>query len=294
VPGTSRLALPALLAGAAAIGLAPLLVRYARLEGVGPSAAAFYRLALALPVLWGWTLARRAPGDLPSRRDRGALLAVGAFFAADLAAWHWSILLTRVANATLLACLASVLATLGSWVFLRERFTRLFLAGLFTALAGSALLMSRSLTAGSRNLLGDALGFLAALFYAAYLVGVARLRTRCSTAAVMAWSGLGAALGLLAATLVSGERLLPATGRGWLVVAALALVAQVGGQTLIAFALAHLSVGFSAVSLLVQPVVAAALAWALFGEALGVAELAGAVLILAGIALGRLGSLPKA
>ncbi|MGH7341447.1 MAG: EamA family transporter, partial [Candidatus Rokuibacteriota bacterium] len=95
-----RLALPALVLGAASIGVAPILVRYARLEGVGPSTAAFYRLTLALPFLWAWTLAGRKPENRPSRRDALALLAVGGFFAADLAAWHWAILLTQVANAT--------------------------------------------------------------------------------------------------------------------------------------------------------------------------------------------------
>jgi hypothetical protein len=44
-----RLPLVALLAGAAAIGFAPIFVR---LSPVGPSAMAFWRLVLALPPLW--------------------------------------------------------------------------------------------------------------------------------------------------------------------------------------------------------------------------------------------------
>jgi drug/metabolite transporter (DMT)-like permease len=109
----------------------------------------------------------------------------------------------------------------------------------------------------------------------------------------MAWTGLGATIGLLAAVWIAGERLLPSTPKGWLWVAALALVAQIGGQTLIAFALAHLSMAFSAVSLLVQPFVAACAAWALFGESLGPLQLAGGALILGGIVTARLGDLPK-
>jgi drug/metabolite transporter (DMT)-like permease len=280
-----RLALPALLLGAAGIGLAPILVRLAGREGVGPSAAAFWRLALALPALALWTRLDRAPA--PARKDALLLVLAGLFFAADLAFWHESILRTRVANATLLACLASSLAALASWVLFRERLRGLVLAGLVAALAGAALLMQGS--AGTRLLAGDALGALAAVFYAAYLLAVGRLRARCSTAATMAWSGLGATAGLAAAVAIAGEPLLPDTPRGWLWVAALALVAQFGGQTLIAYALAHLSMAFSAVSLLVQPLVAAAVAWAWFGETLGPWQLAGGLLILAGIAAARLG-----
>jgi len=279
-----RLALPALLAGACGIGLAPILVRLAGAEGVGPSAAAFWRLFLALPLLAAWTRLENTPR--PARRDALLLVLAGLFFAADLAFWHESILRTRVANATLLACLASALAALASWVLFRERMRGLVLAGLALAIGGAALLMRGS--AGTRHLTGDALGVLAAVFYAAYLLSVGRLRARCSTAVTMAWSGLGATAGLLAAVAIAGERLLPETPKGWLWVAALALVSQVGGQTLIAYALAHLSMAFSAVSLLVQPLVAALVAWQLFGESLGPWQLAGGLLILAGVALARL------
>ena len=45
----SRLAFVALLTGAVGIAFAPIFVR---LSEVGPGATAFYRLLLALPVLW--------------------------------------------------------------------------------------------------------------------------------------------------------------------------------------------------------------------------------------------------
>ncbi len=284
-----RLALPALLAGACGIGLAPILVRLAGLEAVGPAAAAFWRLALALPFLAAWSRLQAAPP--PSRLDAFLLVLAGLFFAADLAFWHESIARTRVANATLLAALASALAALASWALFRDRLRVLVAAGLALAIGGAALLMRGS--AGTRHLAGDLLGVLAAVFYAAYLLSVGRLRARCSTAAVMAWSGLGATLGLLAAVGIARERLLPATPAGWTWVAALALLSQLGGQTLIAYALAHLSMAFSAVSLLLQPLVAAGMAWALFGEALGPWQLAGGLLILSGIAAARIGDLPK-
>jgi drug/metabolite transporter (DMT)-like permease len=47
--------------------------------------------------------------------------------------------------------------------------------------------------------------------------------------------------------------------------------------------MAHLPPTFSSVGLLLQPVIAAALAWALLGETLGWVEIAGAIVVLAGI-----------
>ena len=59
---------------------------------------------------------------------------------------------------------------------------------------------------------------------------------------------------------------------------------------LIVYGLAHLPSGFSSVALLVQPVVAALLAWILLSEALGALEALGGAVVLAGIVTARLGS----
>jgi len=76
-------------------------------------------------------------------------------------------------------------------------------------------------------------------------------------------------------------------------VIALALIAQAAGQSLIAYAMAHLPGTFSSVGLLWQPVAAALFAWLLIGEAMGVLQFAGGMLVLAGIAIARRSTLPK-
>ena len=55
--------------------------------------------------------------------------------------------------------------------------------------------------------------------------------------------------------------LLPASWQGWAVLIGLALLSHTGGQSLIAFSLAHLPASFSAITLLVQPATAGLLAW---------------------------------
>ena len=136
-----RPALGALLAGATFIALSPIFVRESLAAGVGPTATAFWRVALALPLLWivycvsGGPHARRYGGRRYSGRSP-LLLAAALAFAGDLAFWHRSIQLTSVANSTLLANLASIFVTLAAWIFLRQRPTRMFLAGLGAALAG--------------------------------------------------------------------------------------------------------------------------------------------------------------
>jgi len=288
IAGRGSVALAALFAGAIGIAFAPIFVRWSE---VGPVATAFWRLFLALPLLALWAALEKRDAST-DRSNKGLAMAAlaGLFFAADLAVWHWSIRLTSVANATFLANLAPVAVTLGAWLLLGERARPVFFAGMLLALAGAALLMGANLGGPGAVLLGDGLGVLTALFYAGYQLCVKRLRDTQSTARIMFASGAACAAALLPVALLMGETILPSSSTGWLVLAGLALVCQFAGQSLIAWAVAHLSASFSSVSLLLQPVAAAAFAWLIFGEALALLQWLGAAAVLAGIWLARRGA----
>lgn len=290
--GAARFALMALFAGAIAIAFAPIFVR---LSQVGPSATAFWRMSLALPALWllsglerrGATETRRAVSGFDYRR----LAAAGLFFAGDLAFWHWSIKFTSVANATLLANFMPIFVTLGSWLLFNQRVSAKFILSMLVAFAGTILIVGMSFSLSLQRLWGDGLGLITAVFYAGYILSVKRLRSQFSTATVMAWSGLVTSIVLLPVTLAFGESLLPVDIRGWLVLVGLALVSQVGGQGLIAFALAHLPASFSSLTLLIQPVMAAVFAWLILFESIAPLQATGGILVLAGIFFARRESL---
>jgi drug/metabolite transporter (DMT)-like permease len=280
-------ALAALLLGATCIALSPIFVR---LSEAGPTATAFWRVALAVPVLWILYLRRKTT----TRRYAGQwplLLAAGFAFAGDLGFWHSSIKLTSVVNSTLLANLASIFVTLAAWIFLRQRPTGVFVAGLGAALIGVTLLVHTSVELSSSGLAGDALGVVTAMFYAGYILAVKGLRDRGETTLhLMAVTTTITAMFLFPVALASGEQLLPVSAFGWWMLIGLALVSHAAGQGLIAYALASLPAAFSSVSLLFQPVMAALFAWLLLSEALVPLQIVGGVIVLAGIYLARRGS----
>jgi drug/metabolite transporter (DMT)-like permease len=288
---SSRLPLFALVAGAVAIGFAPIFVR---LSPVGPSATAFWRLILAQPPLWlwmSWEQEGRVNHRPPVSWSDYLLLGIaGLFFAGDLSVWHWSIKLTSVTNATLLVNFAPVFVTLGGWLIFGQRVRMIFILGMVLALSGMAMIAEKSFQVSLHHFWGDALSFTAALFYAGYLLSVKYLRDRFSTSTIMAWSGLISTLVLLPVTLISRESFQVANLQGWMILIGLALISHVGGQSLIAYALAHLPASFSSVALLVQPVAAALLAWLLLGEAVGTWQALGGMLVLFGILVARRGS----
>ena len=274
-------ALTALFAGAAAIASSALWVKVSE---AGPVSTGFWRVFLALPVLWAWAAydARRHPRPT-TQRDLRLMAWAGFFFAGDLGVWHWSILLTTVANATLFANCAPIFVTLTAWLVLRRAPSGRFLVGLIAAIAGMFMLLHGDFHQSGRALLGDLLGIVTAVFYAGYQMTVSRARDTISTGRLMAFSGSVSAVILLPIALASGERFVPVSTTGWLLLVGLALTSQVAGQSLIAYALAHLPGTFASVALLVQAVMAAALAWILLGETLTPLAIFGGVLVLLGI-----------
>lgn len=285
------LALPALFVGAVVIGMSGI---YVRLADTGPIATAFYRVFLAAPLFWlavaGWREQRAEARRPKSRRDLLLLFGTGLLFAVDLALWHWSMLLTTVANATILGNFAVVFVSLGAWWLLRERLTRLFFVGLGITLFGGTVLAGESARVSLDGLTGDLVALSAAVFYAGYLLCVAALRARYSVVYIMGWSSVVSAIVLLPLAAFTGEVLIATTLIGWLALVGISLGSQVAGQSLVSYALAHLPASFSAVGLLVQPVAAAAFAWVLLGEALTPWTIAGGMLVLVGVVVARRGS----
>ena len=291
----ARLALPALIAGAIGISFSPI---FARISELGPTATAFHRVLLAAPILvafLSYADGRAKPATAPrqrlGRREYWLLAISGIAFAADLGFWHWSIQLTSVANSTLLANLTPIFVTLAAWLIFRERISGLFLIGLALALGGVTVMVRASFAIDSAHVWGDVLGVITAVFYATYLLTVKLLRETLSTLRIMTWSTVITAVCLLPVAIISGNDLIAVTWAGWAVLIGIAWFSHIGGQGLIAYALAHLPAAFSSVALLVQPMAAALLAWLILDEALGTLQAFGGAVVIVGIALARRASL---
>lgn len=283
----SRIAILALLLGAVAIGASPIFVRVSE---VGPLATGFWRVLLALVPFLVFSQISRQKDERPAGlRDYVLLLLPGVFLAADLVAWHLSLHMTSVANATLFANFAPVFVTLGSWLIFRVRITAIFLAGLGVALAGIVVMKAGPPPEGSSHLAGDATAIVASIFYACYMLSLGHVRARFSTLRIMIWTTVSAAICMLPIALFFETGIVPVSAFGWAVVLGLAFISHAGGQGLITYALAYLPTAFSSLTLLLQPVVAAILAWMLLAEPIGAMQAAGGAIVLLGILLARRG-----
>lgn len=282
---TPRLAFPALLLANSVLALGPTLVR---LTDVGPVAAGFWRLTLALPVLFALAL----PGlrRVVLRPTQYGLIAIaGLLFAGDLAAWHIGIHHTKVANATLFGNASALALPLWGLIVLRQKLRGLQMVALALAFVGAAVLMGSSYELSPAYLRGDLFCVLAGLFYTAYLLVMQDARRRLDGWSALFLASVAGALPLLLFALWMGERVMPLN---WWPVIALAVSSQLVGQGLLTYAIGWFSPLVLGLSLLMQPVIGALLGWALFGEVMTATDALGGMLVGAALILVRLPARP--
>ena len=279
--GAAGLPLAALVLANIALAFGPWFVR---LADTGPVAAGFWRLAIGAPFLAGMAL---AAGARPTRLGKWlwwALAGAGVSFALDIASWHLGILRTSLANATLFGNSATLIFPIYGFIVARAWPTRAQGLAFGLAIAGAGLLMGRSYQLDARNLVGDLLCLGAGLLYTVYFILMARARETMAPLSSLALSTVASVLPLLALAWLLGERIWPGT---WAPLFGLALVSQVLGQGCMIYALGQLSPLTVGLTLLVQPVVAAAIGWLRYDERLGVPDLVGAALVAVALVLVR-------
>jgi drug/metabolite transporter (DMT)-like permease len=276
------LAFAALLVGSTSLAFGPWLVR---LTGVGPVAAGFWRLALALPFLFVIAALCRQPVHWPGRRLALLTVVGGFFFAADLALWHAGIGMTKLGNATLFGNTSSLIfAVYGLWLVGRSPSgTQISALGL--AVLGAGLLMGSSAELSTRNLLGDLLTALAGVLYTGYLIAVQRGRGELKPLPLLFIASSFGALMLLPLSLALGERLIP---ENWTYVVLLAIGSQVIGQGLLVYAIGSVPPLIVGLTLLTQPAISATVGWIVYREAFTWLDALGAVAIAAALVLVRL------
>lgn len=277
----------ALLGGNMALALGPYFVRVA---DSGPVSAGFWRLFLSLPVLALLAVGNRQALALPRRVTAGVALA-GVLFALDLASWHVGIEHTRLGNASLFGNAGSLILMVWALVQARRGPRPVEATAMALALAGSAILLGRSLEIDRSTLMGDLFCILAGFFYFFFIILLQSGRGHAGAWTLLFTASLAGAPVMLAIGWLGGEPVWPAT---WWPLVALALCSQVIGQGLLVYALRHFPALIVGLALLTQPVLSILAGWLAFGETVGPVDIAGMLMVGAALVLARLGDQGRA
>lgn len=290
-----------LLLGIMAIGFAPIFIKWGETE-ISPGAITFNRLWISSLVFGIWngiSLIRKRwsinspstnpPSTTPQPYNLqvlGLLLIIGIAFSGKHLLWAWSLTQTSVANSiVIIYALVPPLSALGGWIFFQRRVETQFLIGMTIAIGGAIAIGVNDFSNSSHHIQGDLLALLTAVLSPFYLLTMEKLLTQFETKTLIFWCSTIGVLLTLPILIVVGERLFPLSWQGWCSVIALALVCQVMGQGLIAYSLNFLSSGMVAVTMLLDPVLSALLAWAILSEKLTILNGVSCCIVLFGIYL---------
>jgi drug/metabolite transporter (DMT)-like permease len=273
------------LASAAAFGAMGVFGKLAYSEGATVGTLLATRFVLAAALFWLVVIRVGGARDLRalSRRDVSIALALGAVGYGAQAGGYFAAL--ERLDASLLSLLVytfPAIVAVTAVVIGRERASRRAAIALVLASTGLVLVLAGA-AAGALDPLGTALGLTAAVIYSAYILSSEGVAARIGPVALSTLVCTGAAATLTLGGIAGGQLDLggvSAAGYGWL--AGIAVVSTVGAVGLFFAGLQR--VGPTAASILstLEPVVTVGLAFAVFGESLGPAQLAGASLVLVG------------
>jgi drug/metabolite transporter (DMT)-like permease len=250
---------------------------------------------------------------MSSRRRWLARLA-GVVLAADLIVWDHAIAEIGAGLGTVVGNLEVLIISLLAWLILGERPRRSLVLASPVMLAGLVLVSGLADGRGSQTYgadpgLGVVYGIGVAVLYAVYILmlrqatsppggsaetapRMAETAPRMAVAAPLFEATAGATAGSMVLGLVLGDFHHGPTwaALGWL--ALLALTSQVIGWLLITVAMPRLAAGMIGALLLIQPAGSVALSYLFLGERPSPLQLAGVVLMLAGVVIAVSGRAP--
>ena len=222
-----------------------------------------------------------------ARADRWRCVAMGVAMAVFQASVFTAVTLSGIALTALIAICSAPLVIAGlAWAFLGERPTTRVGIALALGVVGTALLIvgPRGLTdVSSRLLAGAGLAFTAGVAYGTYVVITKATLAR---SAPLPMAGLSFAVATLAlAPALAAPDALRQLAVGWPWLVYLGAVTTAGAYAAYTIGLRDVSASVAGIASLVEPLTATLLGVVVFGERLGVAGGAGAVLLLSALAL---------
>lgn len=240
-------------------------------------------LASPICILAVWVVGgRRLLGF--SRRDLVTMIALGV--ALILYQWLYLAAIEQIgvsASTLISLCGAPVIVAVLSAVMLRERLSRVQSLSLIGALLGTGLLIGRPPTVeGGNGPLGVVFAVACALGIALHAMGSRRVANRVHPLVVLA---IGFSVGAVALAPVVAQRgiTFDAGVTAWSLLIYLATVPSFVAYFFYQRGLRHVPASMATIVTLIEPLVAAVLAWGFFGERLGWNGIVGGGLLLGSI-----------
>ena len=272
--------------GAVLIGFAPIFVKWSSLSS---SAISFYRMLLAIPFLFflNYALNKRFIFKVKNKKTIFYAAIASLAFTTDLTLWHYSMNITSVSNATIIVNSAPIFVAILGFIIFKEKLSKSFVTSFLITYIGIIGLIYYSNNYINGKVLGDILCLVAALFYAVYLLVIAKLGKE-NSLNIIFYTTLFCCLFSVLPMLIQGGNMIPSSKFEWINLLSLAFLCQFGGQYFITHGIGKISASEGSIGLLMQPITATILAAFLFNEILNITQIIFVFIALFGIYLARI------
>ena len=264
--------------GVVGASISAILIVYA--QEAHPLAISFWRCAAGAAVLAPF--APRAVSKMTARQFR-LPAAAGVFLALHFATWITSLELTTVAASVLLVTSSPAFVAVIAWWLLKERLQGIAWVGIVATIVGAGLVAGGNLSGSALS--GNMLALIGAVTVGGYMLAGQESRRQLGIIEYSVITYGVAALVLLPACLVVGADLGGYESQTWWALAGLLIGPQLLGHTVLNFVVKDFGATTVAVAVMAEPLIAAVLAFMLFGEVPSVLAYPGGAAILLGIYL---------
>lgn len=261
---------------------------FVKLMTTPSSVTATYRLAMAVLLLTPYVFLKKDMREEVLHLSKKDLLwsaLAGVFFAFHLYVWFESLRFTSVASSTVLCNTEVIFAAIGYILFFGKRLKKGEFIAIGIALTGSVIIATADQGGGHGGLFGDFLAVAAAILMAAYTLIGTRQRDHISTTAYTYVLYIASFLTLICVDIATGTPLFGYEPINWVYALCLAVFCNLMGHSVYSWALKYLKPTYVSTAKLAGPVCATINAVWLFGEIPGVAQILGALVVIAGVAL---------
>jgi drug/metabolite transporter (DMT)-like permease len=259
---------------------------FVKLSSAPAPVTAFYRMffstMLLLPVIFFQKTVYIEIRKLTGKQWSLVILS-GATLAVHYILWFESLQYTSIASSTVLVTLQPLFAFIGGYLLYGEKLKGLAVGGGILSIAGSIIIGWGDFQTGEEALFGDMLALLGAAAITAFFLTGQYVRKSLSLIPYALLAYAASSIFLLGYSYILKYPLTGYSSSDWLWFFCLALVPTLLGQTIFNWLIKWVNTSTISMSILGEPVGTCILAYFIFGETVTQQQIAGSIVIFAGI-----------
>ncbi len=239
---------------------------WAKLSAMPAEIMGFWRLFFAFTILALFVVIKKQ--KFTALKDKNIKWAVTSafFFFLHLWSYKYAAKNTLVANMMILFASNPIWASLGGYLFFKEKLNLRIVSSYFIALAGIILLFSDSFAVSSEQNFGNMIALSSAFFYSAYMLTSKQARQTMDNTNYACVQYSVTAVCFLILSLITQSNFINYGTVSWIALAGVVLISTLIGHLSFTYLVKHMNISLMTCGKLIEPVIASIIAYFVFSE----------------------------